>query len=240
MREADHIQTISNYLGELAASFGAAWRSITVIPNGIDIKTFQNPNPILREDIKSTFGITSDDRVISTASRLVHKNAVDVVIKSMQFLPRHAKLVIAGGGEDEQKLKALARALGVSDRVHFAGTVPIEQIPAYFAIAHVFVRPSRSEGLGVAFLEAMAAGVPVVATAVGGIKDFLIHGETGLAVAVDDPNDVAKKIESLLADEPLRQKLIAHGRRLVEEKYQWSKIAAQMANIFEGLLFSNS
>ncbi|MEK7085276.1 MAG: glycosyltransferase family 4 protein, partial [Patescibacteria group bacterium] len=231
-----HIQTISNYLKELAVSFGAAPSSITVIPNGINIRAFQNPDPILREDIKSTFGVTRDDRVIFTASRLVHKNAVDVIIKSMQLLPRHAKLVIAGEGEDEQKLKALARALGVSDRVHFAGMVPNDQIPAYFAIAHVFARPSRSEGLGVAFLEAMAAGVPVVATEVGGIVDFLRDGETGLAVGVNNPSDVAKKIELLLADEPLRQKLIANGRRLVEEKYQWSKIAAQMANIFEGLL----
>ena len=236
VREADHIQTISNYLKELAVSFGAAPSSITVIPNGINIRAFQNPDPILREDIKSTFGVTRDDRVIFTASRLVHKNAVDVIIKSMQLLPRHAKLVIAGEGEDEQKLKALARALGVSDRVHFAGMVPNDQIPAYFAIAHVFARPSRSEGLGVAFLEAMAAGVPVVATEVGGIVDFLRDGETGLAVGVNNPSDVAKKIELLLADEPLRQKLIANGRRLVEEKYQWSKIAAQMANIFEGLL----
>ena len=238
--KADYIQTISNYLKALAVSFGAAPNSIMVVPNGIDVAAFRNPDPILQEDIKSMFGIVRDDKVIFTASRLVHKNAADVIIESMQFLPRRAKLVIAGGGEDEQKLKTLAREKGVSDRVHFAGTVPNNRIPAYFAIAHVFVRPSRSEGLGVAFLEAMAAGTAIVATEVGGIKDFLRDGETGLVVAVDDPKDTAEKIDMLLRDEPLRQKLIANGRRLVEEKYQWSKISGQMKNIFRRLLFSNS
>lgn len=237
VKSADRIQTISNYLKELAVSFGALPDKIEVVPNGVDIAMFQHPDPIEPEDIKSSFGITVDDKVIFTASRLVHKNAVDVLIQSMQFLKTPTKLVIAGGGEEEEKLKSLARALGLLDRVHFAGAVPYDMIPAYFSIAHVFVRPSRSEGLGIGFLEAMASGLPVVATRVGGIRDFLVDGETGLAVNVDDAADVAAKIDMLLADPVLRQKLIANGRKLVEEKYQWSKIAAEMSKIFDKLTF---
>ncbi|MEK9166470.1 MAG: glycosyltransferase family 4 protein, partial [Patescibacteria group bacterium] len=227
VQRADYIQTISNYLKVLAVSFGAHEDKIAVVPNGVDIAMFQNPDPMEREDIKSTFGITVDDKVIFTDSRLVHKNAVDVLIQSMQFLKTPAKLVILGGGEEEEKLKSLARSLGLWGRVHFVGAVSFERIPPYFAIAHVFARPSRSEGLGPVFLEAMASGLPVVATRVGGIQDFLQDGDTGLAVNVDDAADVAAKIDMLLADPVLRQKLIANGRHLVEEKYQCSNLASQ-------------
>jgi len=100
------------------------------------------------------------------------------------------------------------------------------------------VRPSRSEGLGVSFLEAMAAGLPIIGTPVGGIPDFLKDGETGLFTKVDDPEDLAKKIELLFSDEALRQKLVRNGRKLVEEKYQWSKIARDMGKIFKELCAS--
>ena len=107
-----------------------------------------------------------------------------------------------------------------------------EDIPRYLNEADIFVRPSRSEGLGNSFLEAMAAGLPIIATSVGGIKDFLIDRETGLEVKVDDAKDLADKIELLFTDEVLCEKLSRNGRKLVEEKYQWSKIGKDMEKIF--------
>jgi len=78
----------------------------------------------------------------------------------------------------------------------------------------------------------MAAGLPIIATSVGGIRDFLIDRETGLEIKVDDPEDLAKKIELLFTDKALRERLVKNGLKLVEEKYQWSKIARDMNKIF--------
>ena len=101
------------------------------------------------------------------------------------------------------------------------------------------MRPSRSEGLGTSFLESMAAGVPIIATSVGGIKDFLKDNETGLAVRIDDPRDIAEKIELFFSDENLQKRLQLNGRKLVKEKYEWSNIALRMKHIFKELIFSN-
>ncbi|MBU1102183.1 glycosyltransferase family 4 protein, partial [Patescibacteria group bacterium] len=110
-----------------------------------------------------------------------------------------------------------------------------EDVPKYLAISDVFVRPSLSEGLGNSFLEAMAAGVPIIGTKVGGIPDFLRDGETGLFCEARNPQSIAEKITLLLSDEILRQRLIANARKLVEEKYNWDNIAQKMGNIFEKL-----
>lgn len=154
--------------------------------------------------------------VIISTSRRVHKNGIDILEKAFAIVKNkfpNAELKI------------------ISDIKH-------EDLPKYLHAADVFVRPSRSEGLGVSFLEAMAAGLPIIGTPVGGIPDFLKDGETGLFTKVDDPEDLAKKIELLFSDEALRQKLVRNGRKLVEEKYQWSKIARDMGKIFKELCAS--
>ena len=111
-------------------------------------------------------------------------------------------------------------------------------MPQYLSAADVFARPSLSEGLGSAFLEAMAAGLPVIGTAVGGIPDFLkdpsTHSgqATGLFCNVNDPWDLAEKIKTLLTDRELRTKLIDNGRKLVAEKYDWDIIAEKFEEIY--------
>ncbi len=145
------------------------------------------------------------------------------------------KLLILGSGPEEQNLKNLASELGVADKVDFLGHVEPDEVPSYLLQSTIFARASRSEGLGNSFLEAMAAGLPVIGTNVGGIPDFLRDGETGLFVKVDDPKDLAEKLDRLSRDRNLREKLIANGKRLVSEKYTWDIIAAKMRNIFKKL-----
>ena len=112
-----------------------------------------------------------------------------------------------------------------------------EELPKFYAAADVFCRPSLSEGLGNSFLEAMAAGAPVVATPVGGIPDFLQDGKTGWFCRVNDPASIAEKIKYIL-DEQNKHKVtevINNAKQMVLEKYSWDGIAAQMANIFKTL-----
>ncbi len=175
-----------------------------------------------------------DGTVLITTSRLVHKNAVDDIIRALALLPG-AKLQILGVGQEEQNLKALAQELGVASRVEFVGFVPYAKIPAYLHAADVFIRPSRSEGFGNSFIEAMAAGVPVVATQEGGIADFLFDKKrnpekeaTGWAVDADNPKQIAAAVEEIVGNKSEAAQVIEHARKMVLEKYDWDTIAKQM------------
>ena len=231
-KKADYIQAISNYLADFGKKYGARC-PVEVVPNGVDVDKFKIQN--------SKFKITDQNpKVIITTSRLVYKNGVDILIRSLSELEKlqitNYKLQILGSGPDEQKLKTLAKELGVEDQVEFLGHVVPEKILEYLEKADIFVRMSRSEGLGNSFLEAMAAGLPVIGTNVGGIPDFLRDGETGLFAKVDDAADCAQKIKRLMDDQDLRKLLGENGRKLVEEKYHWNQIADKMGYIFNKLI----
>ena len=228
-KKANYIQAISNYLADFARKHGAKC-PIEVVPNGVNLDRINNYE----------LGIKNDKAVIITTSRLVHKNGIDVLIgaaaKLRTLIPNSKFLIqISGFGPDEKKLKDLAKNLSVEDCVKFLGHIEPEKISEYLAKADVFARSSRSEGLGSSFLEAMGAGLPVIGTPVGGIPDFLKDEETGLFAKVDDPEDLAKKIALLLKDENLRKRLGENGRKLVEEKYNWDKIAIKMEILFNKL-----
>jgi len=116
------------------------------------------------------------------------------------------------------------------------GFIAPAELPKYYAIADVFCRPSLSEGLGNVFLEAMAAGVPVIATPVGGIPDFLKNGETGLFCHVRNPESIAEKIKWILDEKNKEEvaRVVANAREMVGRKYDWEIIAEKMEKIFMG------
>lgn len=247
--KADYIQTISNFLADWARKIGYKG-VLKVIPNGVNVVNFRSSAVdlrIVRENLKSKLGIKDEEKVIVTVSRLVKKNGVEDLITAMKELKSiepqlKIKLLIIGKGKQEEYLKDLAKELGLENNVLFLGEIGHHDLPQYLWISDVFVRPSLSEGLGNAFLEAMAAGVPVIGTKVGGIPDFLVDPSTssgqtptGLFCEVQNPKSVAEKISILLKDENLRLRLIENGEKLVEEKYDWNKIAEEMKNIFLNL-----
>ncbi len=242
-RYADHVQTISNYLATFAKRHGARG-AITVVPNGVEIVKRETRN--VKRNKK--------EKIIISTSRLVYKNGIDTLIRAMAILLRDARagyypkfplvrLQLVGDGPDRVPLQKLAAQLGVTDLVEFVGAVPPGVVPQYLARAALFVRPSRSEGLGSSFLEAMGAGVPVIGTAVGGIPDFLkdpllVGSEhaTGIAVAVDNPRDLAQKIAWCLRERTLVATIAANGRRLIERDYQWDDIANRIWKIMDELV----
>jgi glycosyltransferase involved in cell wall biosynthesis len=150
--------------------------------------------------------------------------------------------VVCGLGSLESELKMKVNVLKLEKRVKFLGLVEHDRLPLVLRACDVFIRPSLSEGLGSSFLEAMAAGLPVIATPVGGIPDFLFDPETdpdkeptGLFCQVRDPKSIAEKVEQLVSSQELRNRLIANGKELVQEKYDWELIAKKMNNIFDKL-----
>lgn len=236
-KRADYIQAISQYLADWARSEGAVC-PVEVVPNGVDPRSF---SPLQRGRVRG------GKKIIITVSRLVPKNGIDILIHAMAVIAclpdrqasgakQSPKLMIIGAGPEETNLKKLAKDLKIDGIIEFAGHIKHDELPEYLSRADIFVRPSRSEGLGTAFLEAMSRGLPVIATRVGGISDFLTDGETGIFCRENDLHDLAEKIDRLISDDALRNKLSENGKRLVQKSYAWTTIAENMDKIFKSLL----
>jgi len=192
------------------------------MPNGGDVK-------------KVTGGAVPHAGVaLITTSRLVEKNAVDDCLRALSKLPE-VRFDILGTGSDEAKLKRLVEELTVADRVRFLGHIDQSEIPRYLHQADIFVRPSRSEGMGNSFIEAMAAGLPVIATQEGGIADFLFDAKrdpdqapTGWAVDKDNPEQIAEAVKEILANPEQTKRVVENAKKMVEANYDWSKLARDM------------
>ncbi len=229
------VQVISEYLGKRARDFGYTGE-IVLIPNGATASHFAQTYS--KEEIDGCTDMLNkkaDEVCLVTTSRLAEKNALDTVIRSLPFLPEHISFVIFGTGSDEQKLRNLAESLGVTDRVKLMGQLSHTDMPKYLKACDIFVRPSRSEGFGNSFIEAMAAGLPVIATQVGGIADFLFDAvrnpdkeTTGWAVDVDSPEQIAGAVKDILGDKDKTLRVVAEAQKMAAEKYDWGLIARDM------------
>ena len=193
-KHASAVQAISIYLAEWARRLGYCGE-VTVIPNGVDSAHFGSVQHLI---LNTT--------ALVTVSRLVHKNAIDDVIRALKFLPDSVRFRIYGTGSEEKKLKNLANELGIGSRVEFMGHIDHSKLPNALSECDIFIRPSRSEGMGNSFIEAMAAELPVIATQEGGIADFLFDakrnpdkGTTGWAVDKNSPEQIANAVKDILA-----------------------------------------
>lgn len=233
-RHASVVQTISQYLAGWARQ-GGYREPIEVIPNGADVKTFS--------DTKANIAKAKGDVILVSTSRLVHKNALDDVIRALARLPSHIRFVNYGFGPDKKTLEALARELHVEHRVALLPHPGVDHLPPYLKAADIFIRPSRSEGMGISFIEAFAAGIPVIATQEGGIADFLFDAKrnpdmqpTGFAVDKDDSEGIARAVEEILKN-PEHAKQVAANARALAERYDWRIIARDMkSRVFDRVL----
>jgi glycosyltransferase involved in cell wall biosynthesis len=230
---ADIVQPISTFLGEWARRRGFTG-TIEIIPNGVDVKKFSGEH------------VPHAGTRLITTSRLVHKNAVDDVIRALALLP-DVRFTVLGVGPDEAMLKDLAQKECVSDRVEFIGHIHHHDMLKHLLASDIFIRPSRSEGMGSSFIEAMAVGLPVVATQEGGIADFLFDEHrnpdkptTGWAVDKNSPEQIASAVKDIIARPEKVKEVVAHARKMVLEKYDWDIIARDMrSKVFEKVFAKN-
>ena len=250
--KADCVQAISNFLADWAKNMGKN-NCVEVVPNGINLNNLKSKISRPQRQSAAMAGAANlknadkNPKIIITTSRLVPKNGVDILIEAVSILKKEGlsgeiQCQILGSGSQE-KYKDLARILSVSNEVVFLGHIDPEVVYEYLLNADIFVRPSRSEGLGSSFLEAMGAGLPIIGTPVGGIPDFLKDpsevGEdkaTGLFAKVDDPKDLADKIRRLINDDSLAQKIAWNGKNLAITQYSWDSVASRMKVIFNNLI----
>ena len=221
LMRTDALTVISTYLGKLAQSYGYKG-AIEVVPNGADIMHFKGES------------IVHNGTILITTSRLAHKNAIDDVIRALPILP-DIRFQVLGTGPLNAELKTLAQKEGVQGRVEFLGHIDYADIPRHLHAADIFIRPSRSEGMGNSFIEAMAAGLPVIATQEGGIADFLFDEKrnpdkptTGWAVDKNSPEQIAEAVNDILARPEKVREVVATAKKMVSEKYDWDIIAHDM------------
>lgn len=243
-RNASAVQAISHFLAAWARVMGFRGDA-EVIPNGVDIMHFSGDIPEARvHEVKDRIGKRMGDIFLITVSRLVHKNAIDDIIRALSLLPDNVRLLVLGTGVEETALRKIANDLHVEKRVEFCGHIDHTELPSYLKASDIFIRPSRSEGMGNSFVEAMAAGLPVVATQEGGIADFLFDEKrnpetpiTGWAVDTDSPEQIAEAVKDVMSHPEKVRAVVATARQMVKDKYDWDFVASDMrTKIFAPLL----
>jgi glycosyltransferase involved in cell wall biosynthesis len=176
-------------------------------------------------------------------SRLVERKGVGNVVSALAEVPG-AEVVIAGGpdkaelprNEEARRLMGLAEQAGVADRVRLLGRVDRADLPALLRSADAVVCVPWYEPFGIVALEAMACGVPVVASAVGGLVDTVVDGVTGVHVPPRSPHDLAEALRCLLGDPVLRRRLGAAGARRARRRYGWNRVARSTLGVYAELL----
>lgn len=240
--KADVVQSISTFLAAWGNRMGAS--RVLVIPNAVDTARFSQVNDQKRNQALTRLGKKKGDVFLITTSRHVEKNASDVTIRALARLPEQVHFAILGTGPLENQYRRLAEELGVSHRVHFLGHVENHEIPGYLWASDVFVRPSRSEGLGSSFIETMAAGIPIIATQEGGIADLLFdkkrnpgRAPTGYAVDKDSPEQIADAVKTIMANPQDVAQIVENARALALKEYDWDLIAQRMRKeVFAAML----
>lgn len=246
-RHASIVQTISHYLGEWPQKRGYKG-VVEVIYNGSD--TNDLADHFSDEEVaacKKELGKKEGEIFLVNTARLEHQKAYDVVIRALAQLPNHISLLIVGSGTEEAMLRDLVRSLGLDARVKFTGYIDRERVTLYRKASDIFIGPSRSEGLGNAFLSAMASRIPVIATREGGLAEFMFDGastpgpsKTGWVVRKDSVEDIVRAVEDIVAHPEVVREVTARARVMVEEKFNWEHIARDMREkVFAKVLGEN-
>jgi glycosyltransferase involved in cell wall biosynthesis len=195
-----------------------------VIPNAVDVRAALRAAP-------------AEGRTIVSVGRLKAPKDFVTLARALGQLPRGSfRATVLGDGPDRGVFVAELRSLGLEDAVELAGEV--EDVAARLAAASVFVLSSDSEGMPMSVLEAMAAALPVVASAVGGIPELVVDGETGLLVQPRDPAGMAAALRRLLDDPDLRQRLGEAARRRAEERFDLPRFLQAHLKLYEAELAS--
>ena len=207
---------------------------ILVIHNGVDVSPFS----LVRGEFRRREGIPAGCTLITTVGRLDTQKGFPYLLKAAERVTlRHpdVRFLVVGEGPRRRDLVSLRDRLGLKERVRFLGFRT--DVPQILTDSDLFVLPSLWEGFPIALLEAMAAGIAVVATDVPGVREVVADGETGLVVPRKDMGALAGALCRLLDDPDLRRRFARAGRRKVEGEFGWGKVVAATMSLYERLLW---
>jgi glycosyltransferase involved in cell wall biosynthesis len=221
--------------GSIAADLrrrGVAPARVVTIPNGVEVARYQSSEEV-RSETRASLGVLPGERLVGTVGSLIplrnHALLLSAAPEVISSFPG-TRFVLVGEGPERPALQTLAKRLGISDQVIFTGHR--SDIPAMLAAMDVFALSCDTEGFGLAALEAMAAGLPVVATQVGALPELVEAGETGLLVPRGDARALANALLTLLRDHGLATRLGAAGRVRAERDFSAARTAEQISDVY--------
>ena len=224
-----HVAVSRHVASRLRERFGVPDERIAVIPNAVATGA---PAPF-DAALRRSLGAADGTPLVLTTARLEPQKGLPYLLDAATMVP-DASFVVAGGGPDRGALEARIAALGLANRVCLLGHR--DDVHRLLAVADLFVLPSLNEGLPLSVMEAMAAGVPVIATSAGGTAEIVRDGVTGMLVPPGDAQALADAIRALLTDRARSTRLAAAGRDLVEREHSASAMAAATARLYEEVL----
>ena len=206
---------------------------VTVIPNGIEYDLFRvEPD---RGRIHRQF-VYPDRRMVLFVGRLVYEKGVQTVIEAMPKVLEEVPdlcFLVAGTGPHARALQAMVDELGLSHKIKMLGFVDSEALVKFYKSADLTVVPSLYEPFGMVVLEAMVAGCPVIVADTGGLKEIVVHEETGLRFRPGDPESLAHAMIRVLKDQGLARRLSRDAMNFIQEKYNWRRIARSTVEVYE-------
>ena len=240
-RRASHVTTICAGLKQDIVARGIPDSRVTIIPNAVDVGAFEfdlQPDPAL----KAKLGLAGRT-VVGFIGSFYAYEGLDLLLAALPQVTAQvpeARVLLVGGGPQEEELKSLARRLGIADKVVFAGRVPHREVQRYYSIVDVFAYPRKSMRLTELVtplkpLEAMAQGRLLVASDVGGHKELIRDGETGVLFRAGDAASLADAIIRLLGQRDHWPKLREQGRRFVEKERTWGTSVAGYRAVFDSI-----
>jgi glycosyltransferase involved in cell wall biosynthesis len=213
-------------------------KKIVVIPNGINVEEITTS--YTKDESRNILGLPLDSHIILFLGSLVPYKGPDILLKAFEIIKKDfpsTKLIFAGRGSMIDELRDLSKKMGLDNDVTFQGFVKEELKPLYYRSSDIFCLPSTTmaESFGIVNLEAMASGVPIVASNLGGIPDIVKHGENGLLSKPCDIHSLADALTCLLNDDILRKKMGNNGI-MFADNYTWKKIAKETEELYTNTL----
>ncbi len=233
LRRLDGLIAVSSQIADIALQLGLSKSRLHVVPGpaGVRIST-PDSNGNNRENSAKVLYV----------GNLTAPKRVDTIIRAMQRVVTQvpdAELTVVGDGGLRRQLEALVRSLKLTEHVCFRGAVAHDDLPPVLAAADVFVHCSENEGLPVAIMEALGAGLPVIAADVGGIPQLVIEGRTGYRLGANDDTGFADRIVTLLRDPALRAKLGDNGRTMAEKSLSITAVISALIDVYDTVLQNN-
>jgi glycosyltransferase involved in cell wall biosynthesis len=223
---------------EISEDFGCPQDKIDVVPNGVDTVRFDQLDGQGFSRFRNMYALAFE-RIVLSVGRVVYEKGLHVLLKAMPLILAQqpsARIVIAGKGCELESLRSLAWSLDVGEKVLLTGFITDKDRDRLFKIADCAVFPSLYEPFGIVALEAMAAKCPVVVSEVGGLKDVVEHGETGIMVHADDPSSLAWGIVHTLQHPEWSAARVESAYQVVREVYNWERIARMTADVYRQII----
>lgn len=210
-------------------------RRVLVVPNGVDLKLYNN---ISRDNARKKLNIACSNFILIFVGRFAPVKGLPFLIAAVSMIKNeipNIKLLLIGYGDEQDNLKESVKKLNLENNIVFLGPIENTEIPAYLSASDVFVLPSLSEGLPLVILEAMAAGLPIIATKITGMPEIIQEGKNGFLVEPANPNDLADRI-IYLCNNSLVRKYISENNKAKSEHFGWEKIAEKLEDIYISIL----